>query len=186
MNLFEELARFKAIVTEEISSSPLASKSPEELMALGAEFGVRFTKRDAAIMLKYLNSPKDEVTLDNFFSHYDFQMAALSDLQKRMKHPREFTDPTEKKVFGIIADLITSRIGPADVSDLEFYLYSPVRLVVRESDCNNPEAYFKDGTRDLNNAGFETCRELAVWLKNHGVKQVKKPKAYKASLPYYD
>jgi hypothetical protein len=71
--------------------------------------------------------------------------------------------------------------------EVEFYFFSPKRLVVRECDTSrSPEVFFKEGGPNLKKIGFSTLKDFATWLKAHGCRERKKPKAFKASLPYYD
>lgn len=70
--------------------------------------------------------------------------------------------------------------------NLDLYRHSPVRLCVRVRDSLMPEAWFKIGGDNLKRAGFGTITELQDFLVLKGAHLIKKPKPYKAPLPYYD
>jgi hypothetical protein len=186
MNLIEEIQNYKRVILESSVPRPLAGKTPEELISIGKEYGIRLPLRDAKIIIKFLNGPQDENTVDHYYNKYDYEMAELSSLETRMKYPKDFTDPKEKQVFRVISDLTISKVGPADVDELEFYLFSPVRLVVQDISSHNPEAWFMNGKDNLKSTGFTNVKEFADWLVKHGVRQVKKPKTRKYTPSYYD
>lgn len=87
------------------------------------------------------------------------------------------------KVLRYVEERMTIRLGKRDLPDLRFYRYSATRYVVLLSQSSFPLVWLGPlAVADLN----MSLDEIIAHLVKLGAKEMKKPKPYRAPLPYYD
>lgn len=94
-------------------------------------------------------------------------------------------DATSKRILKVLGDHMTARLVPNDIKHLEWYKYSPGKIVVQLSDSKMPAVIV--GPNLLREMGLSSnIIDMINWLEKTGIKQIKKPKVYKSPPPYYD
>ena len=92
----------------------------------------------------------------------------------------------DQLIINRLADDMTIRLRPTDLANLRFYYFSKTRICVNYFDTLLPEVWAKNNGPTLKAMGLTTVQELGQWLLSHGVKEIKKPKPYRAPMPIYD
>jgi hypothetical protein len=93
-------------------------------------------------------------------------------------------DPQTIKFLKAIGTGMTATLSPRDVKHLAWYAYSPKKIVITMPDnLNVPNVFWGDKAAAHFGMSLEEIKQALVDM---GIKQIKKPKAYKSSPSYYD
>lgn len=93
-------------------------------------------------------------------------------------------DPLVLKFLKSIGSAMTATLSPRDIKHLAWYVYSPKKIVITMPDnLNVPNVFW--GDKAVKYFGMD-LDQIKQSLLDMGIKQIKKPKAYKSSPSYYD